>query len=259
MSLHTKVAPAKSPKGAARSPALAASFSRASRTYGARSGVQAAMAEWLSEWLPPVRSGPVLEIGAGTGLFTRKLFPWNGPVTASDLSPEMCRVGRAGVPQAEWTQMEAEHPSGGPWKWIFSSSMLQWAADPSVIFTAWRNCLAPAGRVLGGVLAAGSLVEWNALAGDASPLVWRTPEEWRSHLSAAGFRLLRDHAEKRMFRYPSALALLRSLHDVGGAPHRRYAAGRLRRHLRDYDERFRSQGGVGASWMFYRFEADLGE
>ncbi len=253
-----KSAPAMSALGAGRQPAVAASFSRASRTYGARSGVQAAMAEWLSGWLPPVRSGSALEIGAGTGLFTRRLFPWNGSVTASDLSPEMCRVGRAGVPEANWIQMEAEHPSGGPWDWIFSSSMLQWAADPAEVFMAWRNRLAPGGRVLCGVLAAGSLAEWNALAGEASPLVWRTQEEWRSHLSGAGLRLLRDQCEKRVFRYPSALALLRSLHDVGGAPHRRYAAGRLRRHLRDYDERFRSPDGVTASWSFYRFEAGLG-
>jgi SAM-dependent methyltransferase len=148
--------------------------------------------------------------------------------------------------------MEAEHPS------IISSSMLQWVADPAQVFAAWRKCLAPGGRVLGGVLAAGSLAEWNALAGEASPLAWRTREEWRLHLSGAGFRILRDESQERVFRYPSALALLRSLHDVGAAPHRRYAAGRLRRHLRDYDERFRSPGGVTASWSFYRFEADLG-
>src|SRR5208283_1000383 len=58
--------------------AVAASFGRASRTYGTRSGVQAAMAGWLSEWLPANRFGRVLEIGAGTGLFTRHLFPWDG-------------------------------------------------------------------------------------------------------------------------------------------------------------------------------------
>lgn len=259
MPSHTRIPPANLAQEMSGGPALAASFNRAAQTYGERPGVQAAMAGWLSEWLPPAHSGRVLEVGAGTGLFTGTLFPWNGPVTASDLSPEMCRVGRTCVPQAKWIQMDAGHPTGGPWEWILSCSMLQWVADPSGVFTAWRDCLAPGGRALGGVLAAGSLAEWNALAGDASPLAWRSPEEWRSHLSGAGFRLLRDQAEKRVFRYPSAIALLRSLHDVGGAPHRRYAAGRLRRHLRDYDERFRSPGGVGASWMFYRFEVDLGE
>jgi SAM-dependent methyltransferase len=215
------------------------------------------MAEWLSEWLPSARSGRALEIGAGTGLFTKHLFPWSGSVTASDLSPEMCRVGRIAVPEADWIMMAAERPAAGPWDWIFSSSMLQWASDPAEIFSAWRECLAPGGRAMGGVFVAGSLAEWNALAGDASPLVWRTPEEWRSYLAGAGFRLLREQCEKRVFHYRSALALLRSVHDIGGAPHRRFAAGRLRQHLREYDARFRSPDGVSASWMFYRFEADL--
>ena len=240
----------------AASRVLAANFSKASRTYAARSGVQAEMAEWLSEWLPRIRSGQALEIGAGTGLFTRHLIPWAGTVTASDLSPEMCRVGRASVPEANWTPMEAELPAAGPWDWIFSSSMLQWAANPANVFSAWRDCLAPGGRVLAGVFAAGSLAEWNATAGDTSPVAWLAPQEWRANLANAGFRLLRDQCEMRVLRYPSALSLLRSLHDVGGAPHRRFAAGRLRRHLRDYDASFRCPGGVTASWSFYRFEAE---
>jgi len=154
--------------------------------------------------------------------------------------------------------MEAERPQGGPWDWIFSSSMLQWASDPAEVFSAWRSCLAPSGRVLGGVFAAGSLAEWNKLAGDTSPIVWRAPQEWRAHLAESDFQLLRDQCVKRVFRYRSALSLLRSLHDVGGAPHRRYAAGRLRRHIRDYDAKFRCPDGVTASWTFYRFEAKKG-
>jgi SAM-dependent methyltransferase len=169
----------------------------------------------------------------------------------------MCRVGRASVPEANWIAMEAERPAAGPWDWIFSSSMLQWASNPAGVFSAWRDCLAPGGRVLAGVFAAGSLAEWYAMAGDTSPVAWRAPKEWRENLANAGFRLLRDQYESRVFRYPSALSLLRSLHDVGGAPHRRFAAGRLRRHLRDYDARFGGPGGVTASWSFYRFEADL--
>jgi SAM-dependent methyltransferase len=254
---------------------LAASFGRASRTYGAGAGVQEAMSEWLSEWLPADRSGAALEIGAGTGLFTRRLVPWTGPLTASDLSEEMCAVGRTLVPQARWATMEAEKPIGGPWDWIFSCSMLQWAADPEKVFSSWRKSLSPrgraprdacaqglgaadlaqGGRVLAGVFAAGSLAEWNALAGEAIPLRWKTPQEWRAHIESAGLRVVREDSVCRVFSYPSALALLRSVHDVGGAPHRRYSAGKLRRHLRDYEARHRTVRGVNASWVFYRFEA----
>ena len=55
---------------------------------------------------------------------------------------------------------------GGPWDWIFSSSVLQWVADPRKVFATWRDRLAPGGRILGGLFAAGSLPEWTAVAGE---------------------------------------------------------------------------------------------
>ncbi len=241
--------------GLLRSEAVVDSFSRAARTYLKYAQVQVEMARWLSQWLPPGRRGAALEIGAGPGIFTERLIPWEGRLLATDLSDAMCAAGQLRVPQAEWRVMAAEAPSGGPWDWIFSSSMLQWAADPASTLAAWEACLAPGGRVVAGLFAAESLSEWAALSGESPPVTWRTPEEWRQALEGAGLRLLREDSVKRVFCYRSGLDFMRSIHGIGGAPGRRHGPGSLRRLIGQYEARHGGPGGVWASWSFYRFEA----
>jgi SAM-dependent methyltransferase len=236
--------------------ALVDSFGRAASDYGRHAFVQTAMAAWLAEWLPTDRRGQALEMGAGTGGFTRHLLPWRGRLVASDLAPAMWAVGRTAFPQIEWREMAAETPDRGPWDWIFSSAMLQWVAQPGGLFAAWNDRLAPGGRVLGGLFVADSLPELNNLLGDESPIEWRTVDHWRRYLEEGGFRIVRDSSVPRTFFYPSAIALLRSVHGVGAAPVRRIAPGRLRRLLQDYEKRHAVVGGVSATWTFYRFEAE---
>jgi len=236
-------------------PTIPTSFDRAARAYAAHARVQTAMAAWLAEWLPAERGGRALEVGAGPGIFTRHLLPWAGDLTASDLSEAMCEAGQSALPGVKWRPMPAQAPTGGPWDWIFASSMLQWMEDPAALFAAWRTALRPRGRILAGLFAQGSLPEWRSLAGEDGPVIWRRPEEWRRHLDGAGFRVRREETAARKFDYASARVFLRSLHGVGAAPERRYEPGPLRRLLAEYERRYRAGPGVGATWVFHRFEA----
>lgn len=235
---------------------VTASFERAAPAYRRHAQVQTAMADWLAEWLPARRDGDALEIGAGPGVFTSRILPWTGTMLATDVSPAMCAAGRLALPQVEWHVSSAEDPRGGPWNWIFCSSMLQWASQPPGIFAKWREVLAPGGRVLAGVFVEPSLSELRSLLQLEGPIDWRTAEEWREHLIGAGLRLVRHESSLRTFRYPSALGFLRSLHGVGAAPKRRVSPHRLRRLLREYGRFYGSAGGVRATWTFYRFEAE---
>lgn len=235
---------------------IADPFSKAAPGYARHAQVQRELAAWLAAWLPARRDGRALEVGAGPGVFTAHLAGWPGGVTATDRSPEMVAAGRAAAPWADWRVMAAETPLPGPWDWIFTSAMLQWAVAPAEVLAAWRAQLTPGGRVLAGVLAAGSLPEWRAVAGEDGPVRWRTPDEWRAALADAGLRLRRDEAAERPFTHATAREFLRSLHGVGAAPARRLGAGALRRILCDYEARFPApRGGVRATWVFYRFEA----
>src|SRR5690348_10592425 len=119
--------------------ALEKSFSRAAARYDRHARVQTALADWVAVWAPEERSGRALEVGAGTGVFTHRLQPWPGKYVATDLSPAMCAAGAAAVPAVEWKRMPAETPLPGPWDWIVSSGMLQWAEDPEAIFNVWRK------------------------------------------------------------------------------------------------------------------------
>jgi SAM-dependent methyltransferase len=234
---------------------LVANFSRVAANYRHHARVQTALAGWLAEWLPAERTGRALEMGAGPGIFTRHLLPWTGDLVATDISPAMCEVGRAELPHVEWRVGPAEAPPPGPWDWIFCSGMLQWADEPEKVFSAVRNGLRPGGRLLAGLFVEGSLAEWRALAGQASPLVWRQAEEWCACIRRSGLSVTRDEVQSRVFEYSSALVFLRSVHGVGGAPRRAFSPGCLRRLLRDYEARFGATGRVPATWMFCRIEA----
>ena len=236
---------------------VASSFGRAAPHYHAHAQIQTAMADWLAEWLPERREGRALEIGAGPGIFTRRLLPWHGPLLATDIAPAMCAAGQAALPEAQWRPMAAEVPADGPWDWIFSSSMLQWSVEPEEIFSAWRKHLAAHGRVLAGFFVEETLPELRELIGQPDALHWRTAEEWREILDRSGLYVLRDAVERRVFRHVSAMALLRSLHSTGTAPQRRVTPGRLRRVLQEYESRHGSAEGVFSTWTFYRFEARL--
>jgi malonyl-CoA O-methyltransferase len=245
--------------------AIAASFGRAARGYTDQARVQRAMAEWVAEWLPPqdARNGRALECGAGTGILTEKLLPWKGALLATDLSSGMCEEGARRLRTVNWQQAAAEFPPPGPWNWIFTSSMLQWVHEPRAIFAAWRQALAPGGRIVGGMFVAPTIAEWTALLPEAAQLEFRSPEQWVAALQSAGLHPVRQQARGFDFEFPSAFEFLRSLHAVGAAPARRAAPGRLRAVLREYEGRNKvDRAGpdapcsfVRSSWTFFRFEA----
>ncbi len=234
------------------------SFARAAGTYAGHAAVQVGvLIGTLIGVLPANRSGRALELGAGTGVFTRRLLPWTGVLTATDMAEAMCTEGRSTLPQVPWRVMRAEAPEREPaCDWIFSSSMLQWMEDPGAVFAAWREALKPGGRVLAGLFVEGSLPELRALTPGSSPLTWRTPAVWDEALERGGLRRVRSEASTRVFYQKTALDLLRSLHGVGAAPVTQFAPGRLRSVLREYEACHRDARGVPATWAFYRFEAE---
>jgi len=231
------------------------SFGRAAEHYESFAFVQRSMAAWLAQWVPEERAGTAIEAGAGTGLFTRCLLPWNGRLLATDSSPEMVARGRENLPDIEWLVTDAAALPDISAQWIFSSSFLQWASDPVSLFQHWREKLRPGGRILAGLFASPTLPELSAVLPGRSPLTWRAPEEWEEAIAAAGFDLVRSDWEARVFTFSSALDFVRTLHRVGAAPRARTPAGMLRAALRDYDRRFAAPGGVRSTWTFLRFEA----
>jgi malonyl-CoA O-methyltransferase len=231
------------------------SFDQAVHTYESHGFIQREMAAWLAEWLPARREGTAVEAGAGTGFFTQHLLPWNGRFIATDASPSMVALGSARWPQTDWRVAEAADLPSVSTNWILSSSFLQWARDPVSLLRDWKERLAPGGRILTGLFVAPTLPELDQVLPGSAPLQWRTPAQWKEIVIQADLHPLRTEEARRLFVFPSALELLRTLHRTGAAPVRRTSAASLRHAIREYDRRFSCPGGVCSTWTFYRVEA----
>ena len=77
-------------------------FGRAAATYGSHAGVQEGMADALLGLMPEADIASILEMGCGTGNFTRRLkarFP-KAALWATDASPPMIASARENLGEA---------------------------------------------------------------------------------------------------------------------------------------------------------------
>jgi malonyl-CoA O-methyltransferase len=235
-------------------------FDRAAERYENHAQPQAAVAKALAEWiLPQERKGCALEFGAGTGLLTRLLQPWEGNYTATDAAPRMVAQGRVHCPHAEWQTMDARQPKNiAPVNWIFACSLLQWMSQPQTVLQHWRRLLSPGGQLAFAVLLPGTLSELAEQLPEATPLDWHTENEWRSMVEAAGFIIEREQVWEHTSLHANSLELLRAVHAMGLAPKNAVGPGRLRKALRSYDDKHRVAGSVEATWRAWLVRAKQG-
>lgn len=232
-------------------------FDRRASVYNSRARVQRDSAAWLAEWLPSECGEPVLELGAGTGFFTRHAMRYAKQLVATDASPRMVEIGRAAVPLAEWTVAEAERPPDAdvPYRAILTSSLVQWLDEPGMAFRRWHEISAPGALLLGGWFVRGTMAAFVSTCPESMPFAWRSADEWLALLNDAGWRVKRSETKVFELIHESSAAMLREIHAVGAVAPRRLGAGRLRAALRRSDEKSRSQEGVITPFVFLRVEA----
>lgn len=229
-----------------RSAAVAKSFGARAATYDEHADLQRGVAERLAGLLPQRVAPRVLELGCGTGLFSRHLlarYP-DGSFLLTDLAPSMveqCRRNLAGTGKQRVSVdvMDAARPTAeGPFDLIATSMTLHWLADPAAALGALRKLLAP-----GGVLV------YAGVSGQSFP-------EWREALEEQGLpvglleipELPGIVDEDRIVADTDTLGFLRRMKAVGGlTPREGYAPlppGRLRRAIRATDK----QHGGRITW-----------
>lgn len=232
----------------------ATGFDRQAADYDQHATMQRDAAAWLAEWLPGQIDDRALELGAGTGLFTRHLVDRAANLTATDLSPRMVEQGRANFPRVEWLVADANRPPNRPsYHWIFSSSLLQWIPAPLNTFRRWHEITEPGAKILGGWFIRGTLQSFYDTFPGAKPFVWRSAEEWEELLSAAGWQTVRRETRRYVRRYDSSLDMLRDIHRTGAVVPKRYGTGQLRAILRDHDGEHGPN--ITAEYFFIRLEA----
>jgi malonyl-CoA O-methyltransferase len=216
---------------------IVASFGARAGSYDHNAGLQAAIGARLAQFLPVLDRPKVLELGCGTGLFSRHLierYP-DGYFVLTDASPAMlaeCRrnVAGTGAQHIEFTVMDASRPGVlGRFDVIATSMTLHWLTEQRASLERVRRLLAPSGVLLYAALGPESFVEWGAVL-DALGL-----PSGIAHLELLPGGL----QEERLTPDATALAFLHRMKSVGGLTpregYRPLSPGALRRAIRAAD------------------------
>lgn len=258
---------------AARISAIPVRFSAAAETYEQHSAVQDWVATRLIEALTAIRfpnpSGPVLEIGCGTGLLTRRVrvtFP-GVPLLALDLSAAMVAEARRRMRSATppgaangWAVGDAVRlPCRAVFEAVVSSSAVHWAESPTAVLSEMSRVLRPGGGVALAVMTAGTLGELRRARREAAP-DQEPPADlpaaavFRAAARAAGFQIRFEAEAERVETYPSAVDFLRAIHEQGLTGGRFSNTGRLLnrtqlgRLIAGYERDYGRAGGVAATY-----------
>ncbi len=220
-----------------RSAAIAQSFGAAARTYDDHADLQRPVAARLARLLPPLAAPRVLELGCGTGLFSRHLLARyaGGTFHFTDLAPSMveqCRMNLAGAgKRVSFEVMDAARPTAdGPFAVIAMSMTLHWLGDPEAALATLRKRLAPNGVLVFATIGGESFREWrDALVAQGLPI---------GLLDIPDLPGIVD--EEQLVVDAGTLGFLRRMKAIGGlTPREGYTplpAGALRRAVRAADE-----------------------
>ena len=233
-------------------------FGRKASVYHEKADIQKISADWCSEWIErDCGDLRALELGAGTGLFTRHLaLRGFDSLLVTDKSKHMLEEGRKRLPMVEWAELDAWQCEAALVDRIYTSSLLQWAKDPVMVLENWRNALETNGRVLVSLYIEGSLEEFVKERPDFSALQWRNEPEWLGFFRDAGFEISRSEVREDVISYASSREALRAIHDVGAIEERRMSPGELKRFLKDCDRRFDDRFEL--SWKALKVECVRG-
>lgn len=229
-----------SPVLSRRSAAVAASFGARAGSYELHAGLQRAVADRLALELPQLERPRVLELGCGTGLFSRHLvsrYP-DGSFVLTDVAPAMIAECRRNLAPAKTAHISYEVMDAGEaggyagLDLIVSSMTLHWLTDPVASLKRLRPLLAPGGALLYATLGQESFAEWRTVLAELS-----LPSGLASIQQPPGV-----FEEERLIPDESALGFLRRMKAVGGlTPQEGYASlspGVIRRAMRAADSRF---------------------
>ncbi|MEX2600717.1 MAG: methyltransferase domain-containing protein [Balneolaceae bacterium] len=210
-------------------------FSASTGCYEREAGVQRRTARRLAASLEPWKltlpSGPVLELGAGTGFYSRELaalFPGR-TLDVTDLSPEMIRACKASVsPEADnvtFRVLDAEEwePPAGRYALVTGNFVAQWFSEPAYTLERYLHALKPGGLLLMAFPGHESFPEWRSACREVG-IPWTgnpmpVTEELVIKLSMGPARV--DYYEDSdTTRYQGSLEFFRHLKRIGASASR---------------------------------------
>lgn len=249
---------------------IARGFGGACRTYDSASRLQKNMGDSLLARIPSELSPrAVLDLGCGTGWFTRKLaakYP-GAEISGADLAPGMLEQAKIGGPDTViWLNADAEQlpVADESVDLIFSNLMIQWSPRPEVVLAECRRVLKPGGFLAISTLLDGTLRElkqaWaKADPGQAHVNRFVAQGDWRT-LTADILPGSELEVGAIVLPYDSPMALNRELKHLGavfkGEERRRTATapGRFRAMCRAYPGNDTKEvlATYEAGWLYWK-------
>jgi len=215
------------------------------------------MAERLASYIPESTSSHILELGCGTGLFTRHLLTMPGNIlTLNDISPAMIDIlkSRLQIPQnTKFIIGNAEKILLEKSDLICANAVFQWFQETHNSLIHLKNSLNNKGTIIFSTFGPETLKEFRQAANLTSPIALYSLKQWKSLINKTGFTLKTFDVEKRKIFTPNTLNLIKNLQQIGAAPIKMFNAGGLRKLIRDYDKSFSTDQGVYSTWELYYF------
>ena len=234
------------------------SFSKHVKTYDRHAQLQRSMAERLAASIPNPFPKKILEIGCGTGVFTRHLLA-RSPliIILNDIAPLMVEhlKNHLEVPSNSKTLVgNAERIKIPRVDLIAGNAVFQWFQTPQTTLQRFHTSLEKEGYLSFSTFGPKTLEEFRKTAQFQGPTHLLSQKQWKTFLTQAGFELLSFQTETRQIFFENTRALIKNLQQIGAAPLRILKPAELRQLIRDYDSEYSSPQGVYTNWeLFYFF------
>ena len=233
------------------------SFSKYARSYERYALLQRSMAERLASYLPETTPSHIIELGCGTGVFTRHLLTKPiKKISLNDISPAMIEIlkSRLEMPSnVKFLIGNAENVYFEKADLICANAVFQWFQEPEYSLKRLKNTLTKNGAIIFSTFGAETLKEFRQAANLSSPTTFHSLKQRKNLIRKTGFTLKSFSFEKRKIFTPNTMSLIKNLQQIGAAPIKMFNIGGLRKLIRYYDKHFSTDQGVYATWELYYF------
>ena len=234
-------------------------FSKHAHTYDSHAQLQKLMAQKLASFLPNDMPEQILEIGCGTGLFTKYLLTKPAKkIYLNDISPGMLKHMRLNISLPPYSQIipgNAELLIFQMVDMIAANAVFQWFKNPRIVLGRLNSYIKENGSLVFSAFGPSTLAELRKVTPLESPALLLSKSEWCKLIEEAGFTINLSVKESHKTFFPSTLSLLKNLQQIGSAPIQMTSPKKLRQLINDYDDICFTKHGVYANWELLYFSA----
>ncbi|MDO9270739.1 MAG: malonyl-ACP O-methyltransferase BioC [Methylobacter sp.] len=201
------------------------SFAAASVTYDGVAELQRTVGKALLSTIDTESlSGPLLDLGCGTGFLSAKLLAFAQPVIALDIALPMLQVTRtklADMSNVSYLCADAEQlPFAGQIAdGVFSNLALQWCINLDGVFADIKRVLKPGGRLVFSTFGPQTLQElktaWAEVDDYNHVNDFYSEQQLTRFLQLAGYTEIKIETKLYVSSYGSVLALMKELKHIG--------------------------------------------